>query len=460
MPAILDLLQQDRISVKKVASTHGGEYQGPCPLCGGVDRFRVWPEEKTGKWWCRGCNHGGDLVQYFREVRKMSYREACLEAGVEPAPMKKTFDWSEKSNLRKWTPREISFPPEIWIQKCQAFVEYAQEQLWNCPPVLQYLAQKRGLDDGTIETMGLGYNPQNLNRERSFWGLEEKSKKDGSKQDIWLPRGIVIPCFSDGALQRARIRRIDRQGNNPVSGPPYCIVSGSTSAPMIMGECSQVVTVVESEFDAILLRQEIEGLGGVVALGSASARPDKRCTDILKASKLILVALDSDDQPGKENTGAKQAQWWTEHFEQARRLPPIDGKDPGEMWANGVDLQQWVAVGINKYYPGAYSEKNKNGTLLDNSQVDRTVTPELLEKIHWKEVEKLIPVYPAGCFEWINSHKPDLAQSNEESEQWLNEVWDLCEEGAASLEDFQSALSMWADGQREEIEAYKEGCCE
>ena len=45
---ILELLPQDGIHVKRVASTHGGEYTGPCPLCGGVDRFHVWPEEGDG----------------------------------------------------------------------------------------------------------------------------------------------------------------------------------------------------------------------------------------------------------------------------------------------------------------------------------------------------------------------------------------------------------------------------
>ena len=30
-------------ALKKVASTKGGEYAGPCPFCGGRDRFRVWP---------------------------------------------------------------------------------------------------------------------------------------------------------------------------------------------------------------------------------------------------------------------------------------------------------------------------------------------------------------------------------------------------------------------------------
>ena len=41
----------------KVASTRGGEYAGPCPFCGGEDRFRVQPEQ--GQWFCRQCSSDG-----------------------------------------------------------------------------------------------------------------------------------------------------------------------------------------------------------------------------------------------------------------------------------------------------------------------------------------------------------------------------------------------------------------
>lgn len=39
------------------------EMAGPCPKCGGKDRFRVWPETK--KFWCRQCGWKGDAVDFF-----------------------------------------------------------------------------------------------------------------------------------------------------------------------------------------------------------------------------------------------------------------------------------------------------------------------------------------------------------------------------------------------------------
>ena len=458
MPAIFDLLHQKGIAMKRVAATHGGEYVGPCPLCGGEDRFHVWPEEgRQGKWWCRRCNKGGDLIQYLMDVQGMPYPDACLEAGVEPAPIKKTFDWSDnKSKGKTWKPREISSPPATWIEKCSAFVDYCQNQLWECPEALHYLQNKRGLDDCTIETLCLGFNPQNLHREREFWGLPCKLRPDGTKQDIWIPRGIVIPCFADGVLQRVRIRRLDGQWNTPASGPPYCVLSGSTSATMVLGDCSQVVTVVESEFDALLLHQELEaeGPGGVIALGSASVRPDQRCTEMLKTSKIILVALDDDE------AGARQAQWWAEHFSQARRLPPIEGKDPGEMWTNGVSLQEWVQAGIQKYFLVVRKSRTTQQSAvipIDQKTFESKVDPKMLEQIAAQKVEEVANIYPEGCWAWIEIHRPDIPPMVNANDQYLNEIWELCEAGKSSLNDFLSAYDIWVDGLKQMIEAYKQG---
>ena len=119
---------------------------------------------------------------------------------------------------------------------------------------------------------------------------------NGKSKPIWLPQGVVIPYYADGVLQRARIRRLDPHGRNPKKGPPYCVVSGSSTAAMIPEDICKVLVVVESEFDAILLNQEAGHLAGIIALGSAQTRPDKRAADLLRAADLILVSLDSDDQ--------------------------------------------------------------------------------------------------------------------------------------------------------------------
>ncbi|MEA3429046.1 MAG: primase-helicase zinc-binding domain-containing protein, partial [Thermodesulfobacteriota bacterium] len=48
MMNVLDLAQA-KVELKKVSNTYGGEYQGPCPGCGGEDRFHVWPQKNDGQ---------------------------------------------------------------------------------------------------------------------------------------------------------------------------------------------------------------------------------------------------------------------------------------------------------------------------------------------------------------------------------------------------------------------------
>ena len=190
MPVLLELLPQDGIRMHRIANTHGGEYVGPCPLCGGVDRFHVWPQQGDGgRYWCRGCEKSGDVIQYLRDVRKLSYLQACLEAGKEPADLKRSFDWGRAANTegqghgRKWEPREIQPPPTEWIRKCSAFVDWCHEQLLKEAKIMAYVKDCRGISEDTIKAFHLGWNPQNLSRGRESWGLEESREGEPGEDE-------------------------------------------------------------------------------------------------------------------------------------------------------------------------------------------------------------------------------------------------------------------------------------
>jgi len=78
---LLDLIRED-VSLRKVSEHDGGEWAGPCPLCQGTDRFRVWPNSpRAVKFWCRQCSLSGDAIQYLREVRHLPFRAAAERVG-------------------------------------------------------------------------------------------------------------------------------------------------------------------------------------------------------------------------------------------------------------------------------------------------------------------------------------------------------------------------------------------
>src|SRR5512139_2988349 len=128
---LLDLIQVNGI-FKKVASTNGGEWAGPCPFCGGRDRFRVWPEEDGGRWWCRGCGKNGDTIQYLRDTQGMSYREAVEALGGRVHP--KTFQ--QGVHCRR---KERPLPSSAWQGKADAFLSGAVERLWQTLKGLSFL---------------------------------------------------------------------------------------------------------------------------------------------------------------------------------------------------------------------------------------------------------------------------------------------------------------------------------
>ena len=97
----------------------------------------------------------------------------------------------------------------------------------------------------------------------------------------------------------------------------------------------------------------------VLALGSASLRPDAEAHARLEAAPFVLVALDADD------AGDKAAwTWWTTHYppEKVRVWPVPEGKDPTDAWRAGWDLRAWIEGGLPPVCLPARPLKNASPT--------------------------------------------------------------------------------------------------
>lgn len=340
---LLDLLNQDGASLKRVSGTNGGEYAGPCPSCGGTDRFHVWPEQgDSGRYWCRGCSKTGDAIQYLKDFRGLGYIEACHVLGTEPKSNgRRSLNWDRRSRqpgndaAATWQPKESTLPCDQWATRAEKFVTWAEKQLWATDQGKEALSwlHGRGLTDETIKRFRIGWNTQNWFPKREAWGLPTVRKENGKPKKLWLPLGLVIPKLAGDRVDRVRVRQ-------PEGDPRYYLLPGSDTGPLVIPGGPACV-VVESELDAILLHQEAGDLAAVVALGSASIRPDRATAAILDQSETILLALDADDAGAKSAWG-----WWREHYPSAKRWPTIQGKDPSEARQNGLDLRAWVMAGL------------------------------------------------------------------------------------------------------------------
>lgn len=341
-------LAEKKTKLRKTASTHGGEWVGPCPACGGRDRFHVWPDkvdskrsERVGIYWCRSCGKAGDVIQFLHDFEGMSYPEAFRAIGEEmpsdglhryasPRIGNPTRTCTSNPPPEKNTPA----PSDTWLEKASALVEHAEAELAGSDYIMKWLA-KRGIGKETATGMRLGWLSEDRFRSRALWGLPQELKGDGTPKKLWIPGGLVIPLIDGYArIRRIRIRRFTDQE------PRYVVIPGSAMAGMAHGLPNRAAVIVESELDAIMLAGIAADMAAVVAMGSATAKPTSQLLDELRKCAVVLVALDSD------RAGAEAMRWWRENLPASRRWPVPQGKDPGEAFAAGVNIREWVQAGL------------------------------------------------------------------------------------------------------------------
>jgi DNA primase len=326
--SLLQLLNELNLSSKRVASTNGGEYHGPCPSCGGKDRFIIW--EQQGRYLCRQCSTRGDAIQFCRDFMGLDYRSACMKIGVEA----KTSFSQKTQKYPQFQPPCASEPPLIWQKNAEEFTSFANHQLMQNPQALNLLYQ-RGFSLETISLFSLGWNPVDQFVELPTWGLPLAWNEIGRERKVWLPQGIVIPSLLDKNIIKLKIRR--SQWHKDDHFPKYIEVSGSMKCPSLYDTLNkQAFVILESELDAMLIQQHAADLCCCMAIGGASKKPDASSHELLKHTSLILFALDFDA------AGKAAYRFWRSTYPNLRAWPISKGKSPGDALKLGVDLRQWI----------------------------------------------------------------------------------------------------------------------
>jgi hypothetical protein len=143
-------------SLKRVTST---ERVGPCPTCGGRDRFAV--NVKRQIWNCRGCATGGaDAISLVMHIHGCNFREAVhflTDGRSMPAPQARP----------KTTPPDDS----AFVEQLIAGIVRELIPVRAAPPAERYLAEARKIDTDAIadvleRTDAIGWHPSVLFREQ------------------------------------------------------------------------------------------------------------------------------------------------------------------------------------------------------------------------------------------------------------------------------------------------------
>jgi hypothetical protein len=142
---------------------NASEMAGPCPRCGGDDRFSI--NTKLQVWNCRGCvKGGGDALSLLMHVRGRHFREA-----VE--------DLTGESDVERPAPAPIVAKPkpvdaaalEAFILKMAAKSVRAMVPILGTPGEL-YLREVRKIDTAALaevlsSTAAIGWDPESFFRE-------------------------------------------------------------------------------------------------------------------------------------------------------------------------------------------------------------------------------------------------------------------------------------------------------
>jgi hypothetical protein len=142
----------------------GADRAGPCPVCGGTDRFAI--NVRKGLFLCRGCGVGGDVITLVRHLDDCSFAEAIeLLAGeaprrttvVPPAAKRQTTYEQDQHRKAAWLWSSKRQPIAGTLAEC-----YLRSRGISCPlpPTLGFLPAADNHPPALIAAFGIASEPE------------------------------------------------------------------------------------------------------------------------------------------------------------------------------------------------------------------------------------------------------------------------------------------------------------
>ena len=307
--------------LKKSANYH----IGPCPFCGGRDRFNVkTTDDGIDLWICRQCGDGKyhDAVDFLMRRDGKSFAEVVgTSAPLIQSARKATPTPAAVPDLATPPADEWQVPALVAAAEC---ADYLRGGTADAASAMRYLTDRRRLMRTTLDDFMIGFNPA--------W----RTVGDGGR----LAPGITIPCMVDGQLWYVQVRTTAtaRQAGKV---DKYHALTGSKlgalfNADRLIG--ASAVFVVEGEFDSLTLNQNIPPEVCAVTMGSAGSLPSSTWLRYFAAVRDVLLLLD-DDEAGRSALAR-----WQKKLPRARAVRLPDGsKDVSDFKHGGGNLVSWAA---------------------------------------------------------------------------------------------------------------------
>ncbi|PLZ91161.1 DNA primase [Fischerella muscicola CCMEE 5323] len=351
----------DVISEYVVLRRRGKDFVGLCPFHDEkTPSFTVSPTKQM--YYCFGCQAGGNAIKFLMDLHKHSFAEVVLDLARRYQVPVQTLEPEQRQELQ----RQLSERSQLYeiLASTAQFYQHALKQPQG-QVALEYLQQKRRLQDETIVQFNLGYAPaawetlyRYLVEDKRYpvqlvekAGLIKPRKESSGYYDVFRDR-LMIPIHDVmGRVIAFGGRSLGDEQPKYLNSPETELFNkGKTlfalhQAKAGISQMDQAV-VVEGYFDAIALHAA--GINNAVAsLGTALSIDQVRILLRYTDSKQLILNFDADKAGNiaAERAIGEIAELAYKGEVQLKILNLPDGKDADEYLHThtSADYQQLLA---------------------------------------------------------------------------------------------------------------------
>ncbi len=422
----------DVISEYVVLRKRGKDYVGLCPFHEEkTPSFTVSPNKKL--YHCFGCNAGGNIFNFLKEINKQSFSEVVLNLAQKYQVPIKTVNPEKKQELQ----RQITLKEKLYEILALAANFYQYTLFQNQGKIaLDYLKSERKLTETTIQQWQFGYAPPGwetlyrylIEQKRysielvELAGLIKKRKSGNGHYDFFRNRLIIPIQDSVGRIIGFGSRSLGEELPKYLNSPENTLFNKSKILFAIHRAHKSITQedeaiIVEGYFDAITLHDA--GIHNVVAsLGTALTQDQIKLLLRYTESKKITLNFDAD------NAGIQATHKAIKEIEpliysgqvQLKIINLPDGKDADEFFKSNPDAMEtyqdlmenaplWIDWQID-----LLREKNLNQG--DEFKLATQKIVQLLNKIQDREI---LPYYIAKSAEILSNGNSQYFKNVQES---------------------------------------------
>jgi len=286
--------------------------------------------------------HIGDSLAKLEKAADTARKDAAaaLKSGADKIRKAVPADILEKAgfNPEALLMREKKVNP--WHDRGFPFVVQRRRNLESNREAMNML-HHLGIEQRTIKRSWLGINSEEVNDQKSLWGMSPKGKDPDS---LVIPAGLVMPRFNEAVLNRVLILPPGWEKGEPLT--VTSLVEGSDKTPLFfLSEDNAPVIATADELQALLLEQEIGDACSIIALSAPDEKPSKEADDQIKKADIFLIIL-----PEKSIADRKAEEVWKKAYPEAILYLLPKGRTVFEARKSGIDIRQWVMEAMPKEF--------------------------------------------------------------------------------------------------------------